>query len=144
MSSLQELTFELVDGKGILPQRGTAESSGLDFFAPEDFEIRPWKDGLLDLKIKVDLPKGYDLVLHNKSGISTKRHLFVGAHVVDSDYTGSIHLHLFNFSNFAVTFKKGEKVVQGIIRRVELWTPVVGKVLKETDRGAGGFGSTGV
>ena len=139
----KKIEFEKLRILALMPTRGTPESSGLDFFSPISVIIPPWKDVLIPLDLKVNLPKGYDLTFFNKSGVSTKKKLIVGACVVDSDYTGNIHAHLFNLSDKPVEINYGDKIVQGIIRKVELWDPKESKINKKTIRGAGGFGSTG-
>jgi dUTP pyrophosphatase len=90
------------------------------------------------------------LVAFNKSGVATKRNLTVGACVVDEDYQGEIHIHLTNVGTETQEIKAGEKIVQFLLMPIvyegleevlsedELWE---GKV---TERGEGGFGSTGV
>lgn len=155
------------------PTRAHDTDSGIDFFIPnsfpEDFEIKITPNGAIDMTRKflahkllirpgqgVLIPSGiaaviepwYDLVLDNKSWVATKWWFVVGAKVVDSSYRGEIHLHLINVSDQIQELELGQKVVQGIIRKVELSNPV--EITAEefeaesnTDRGAGGFGSTG-
>lgn len=130
------------------PQRGTSFSSGIDFFSPIATVIPAGKDALIDLEVSVLLPLGYELQMENKSGISTKLKLLRGATIVDADYTypNKIHAHLFNLSNEDVLISKDQKIIQGIIRKVELW-PVeietdIEKMKREGER-QGGFGSTG-
>ena len=79
-----------------------------------------------------------------QSGIATKKKLTVGAKVVDSDYRNIPHAHLINNSDETVTFTAGDKVVQGIITPVWLGDALkVESVNENTERGLGGFGSTG-
>ena len=112
------------------PNRGTSNSAGI----PSG--------------IKVDIPNGTMLQVCNKSGIASKKGLLVGACIVDSDYQGEMHLNLWNVSNKAVTLASGTKLVQMIL--VPILLPELEEVLEgdlfvgETERGTGGFGSTGV
>jgi deoxyuridine 5'-triphosphate nucleotidohydrolase len=85
-----------------------------------------------------------DLVFENKSGRSTKNKLIRGACVVDEGYRGEIHAHLFNLGRKKVVIKAGEKIIQGIIRRVEFLEITEGVIDDVTSRGAGGFGSSGL
>ena len=62
----------------------------------------------------------YDLVLIGKSGVSVKTNLIVGAAVIDNDYRGEFNIHLINPGLNDITIQKGSKIVQGIIRRVDL------------------------
>lgn len=87
-------------------------------------------------------------MFENKSGIAVKKGLVIGAKVIDADYRGEIHIHLINTSSFDQTVSLGDKVAQAILREVYLHDP---KEITEdefneennTERGEGGFGSTG-
>lgn len=133
------------------PVRGHETDAGIDFFIPNDFQpliLKPNEDVLIDAGIKVIIPKGYALIFKEKSGVATKKKLTIGASVVDSDYRGVVHLHLFNNGKENVAIGPGDKITQGIIVPISLCTP---RIISEeeynsytTERGEGGFGSTGV
>ena len=133
------------------PIRGTSGSAGVDFFVPNDFSevwIDPGEAALIPSGILVDVPDGYALIAHNKSGIALKKRLQIGASVVDSDYQGEIHLHVFNTGLDSVKVSPGMKLVQFLLIPVA-HCPVVEIELSElfsnkSVRGTGGFGSTGV
>lgn len=138
------LKYKLLSDKAKKPVRGTPGSSGLDVFTPIDVTIEPNCDVLIPLDISFDIPFGWDLSVYNKSGVSTKNKLDKGAELIDSDYTGNCHVHLFNHGSTPVHFNAGDKVAQLVMR--EVWMgeiEEVFKIEKETIRGAGGFGSTG-
>lgn len=133
------------------PTRGTEFSAGIDFYVPEDFgtQIIPsGSDILIPSGIKVRVPKGYALIAFNKSGIATKKKLDVGACVVDEDYTGEVHIHLINTGNYDVVINSHDKIVQFILLPVN-YAGVMEvdqhyyDSFGETERGSGGFGSTG-
>lgn len=135
------------------PTRGTQGSAGVDFYVPNDYpnslrRVAPGGRFFIPSGIKANVPDGYALIAFNKSGVALKKGLMVGACVVDSDYQGEIHLHLVNVSNDDVTIEPGDKLTQFLLIPVshvpvdvvpedELFTT-------ETDRGTGGFGSTGI
>ena len=132
------------------PVRGHETDAGIDFFIPEDFEsitLQPNEDVLIDAGIKVVVPKGFALIFKEKSGVAVKKKLTIGACVVDSDYRGVVHLHLFNNGRNEVTLEPGDKITQGILVPIALGTPT--EISEEeynsydTERGEGGFGSTG-
>ena len=144
------------------PTRGTAESAGIDFFVPDDFEqveVRPGSSVLIPSGIKCAYPPGYALILFNKSGIATKYKLTSLACVCDSDYQGEIHISLVNVGKDNVTISPGMKIAQFILVPISLaepkevtnedhmwsqWSlmsPERGGM--ESERGSGGFGSTG-
>lgn len=133
------------------PVRGHETDAGIDFFIPEDFEevtLQPNEDILIDSGIKVVVPKGYALIFKEKSGVATKKKLTIGASVVDSDYRGVVHFHLFNNGTEPQTISAGDKIIQGIIFPIALDQPNEVSnneydTYDNTERGAGGFGSTG-
>lgn len=98
--------------------------------------------------LSVDLPHGYALDFRNKSGIATKKHLVIGAELVDEDYTGVMHLNLHNIGKQEVRLICGMKVAQAVFERTYyddlIITNSETQLEKKTDRGAGGFGSTGL
>ena len=132
------------------PVRGTSLSAGVDFFVPNDFNpqtIEPGESIFVPSGIKVKIPNNYALIAFNKSGVSLKKNLDIGACVVDSDYQGEIHLHLFNVGNVPTTIMPGEKLVQFLLMPIDLSTPhevsVEDLYRSASERGTGGFGSTG-
>lgn len=131
------------------PNRGTAASAGIDFYVPEDFEtvsLKPGESILIPSGIKVQVPRGYALIAFNKSGVAVKQGLSVGACCVDEDYTGEVHLHMINTSNKDQVIATGQKLVQFILIPVSYIDVEEVEVLPErnTERGSGGFGSTGL
>lgn len=138
------------------PQRGTEESAGLDFFVPDDYNdgnstfLEPGDSLKIPSGVKMVLPKGKVGVFMNKSSHGSKG-LLVGASVVDSDYRGEVHLSVFflNQSNKVFEVKPGMKLVQMLILDVDLVQPqeiteTEFENFNNTERGDGGFGSTGV
>lgn len=130
------------------PQRGTTGSAGYDFFVPNDYKsitLQWGESALIPSGIKCQIPKNHALLAVSKSGVATKKHLAIGACLVDEDYTGEIHLHVYNWNREPSTIEPGEKLVQFIL------TPVVYEdielvediAFEITERGNGGFGSTG-
>ena len=144
MKNYPILKVKLLSDKAKMPTRGTSGSSGLDVYSPIDVIIQPRDDVLIPLDLSFDIPYGWDLSVYNKSGVSTKKHLSKGAELIDSDYTGNCHIHLFNHSDDQVSFKAGDKLAQLVMREVWMGDLVeVKEIEKDTLRGAGGFGSTG-
>lgn len=133
------------------PTRGTGLSAGLDFYIPEDFEAKQiWPGESINIPsgIKARIPRRCALIMFNKSGIATKHQLQVGACVVDEDYQGEIHLHVMNVGKEPVILKPGMKLVQGLVMPivyagVEVLESEDELFPQSTERGQGGFGSTG-
>jgi dUTP pyrophosphatase len=131
------------------PTRGTSKSAGIDFYTPDDMTpilLGPGEDALIPSGIKVQVPTGYALIAFNKSGIATKNKLTKGAEVVDEDYTGEIHIHVFNTGKTTTLINPGQKLIQFILIEMNYDNIEVVDSLDdiETERGAGGFGSTGL
>tara|TARA_B100001094_G_C18014343_1_gene711763 strand:- start:21 stop:455 length:435 start_codon:yes stop_codon:yes gene_type:complete len=132
------------------PVRGTEKSAGIDFFVPEGISetLSPGKSCLIPSGIKASVPDNHALIAFNKSGVAVKKNLHVGACVVDEDYQGEIHINLTNVGKEAVDIKPGEKIIQFVL--VPVFYDEITVVdetdlfLQRTERGSGGFGSTGV
>jgi len=138
------LNIQLVSDYAKLPTRASIGDAGLDFYTPIDIKIDPFKDVLIPLDIKIEMPQGFALIIKEKSGIATKKKLSIGACVIDAFYRGVCHVHLFNHSDQEVIFNTGDKIAQGII--VPIWDgqpKQVDEISIDTSRGIGGFGSTG-
>lgn len=127
----------------------SGRSAGIDFFIPNDFPvttINPGEDILIELGVKVAIPKDYCLIAFNKSGVAIKG-LSVGACVIDEGYQGQLHLHLFNVSKHPVKIMSGQKIIQFLL--IPVWHTEIFEVPVEqlhtevSQRGEGGFGSTG-
>ena len=112
--------------------------------------LRPGESVLLPSGIKVKVPSGYMLQFTNKSGVAAKKHLIVGANTVDVGYEGECHINLHNVSTRNQTIYAGDKIVQGILIPVNFaQTEVVDDEDalfgdSRSERGAGGFGSSGL
>jgi dUTP pyrophosphatase len=130
------------------PERGTDMAAGIDFFVPNDFPgehyLAPGDSIKIPSGIKVRFPEGNALIAFNKSGVAADKSLIVGACVVDSDYTGEIHIHVINVGDRVQTVRPGDKLVQFILMPVHLGDIKVVEALQpiQTKRGDGGFGST--
>ena len=135
------------------PTRGTRGSAGIDFYIPNDYpenllKIEPSCRCFIPSGIKANVPDGFALIAFNKSGVSLKKGLLVGACVVDSDYQGEIHLHMINASDRDVYLEAGEKLVQFLLVPIDHCAVTLVDVDElfidnQSERGEGGFGSTG-
>lgn len=141
---MERVIFERTSDNAKIPTRANPTDSGMDFYSPITLTIPPMSDALIPLDLKISLPKGMDLVFKEKSGRATKNKLIVGSCVVDEGYEGIVHAHLFNIGKESVHIKSGEKIIQGVIRRVEFPEITEGKILSSSSRGEGGFGSSGL
>ena len=131
-----------------LPQYATEQSAGVDLRANLDspIEIRPLERCLVPTGLFMSLPKGYEAQVRPRSGLAIKRGITVlnSPGTIDADYRGEICVILVNLSSEPFVIEDGERIAQMIIARHEQaeWEQV--EVLDETERGAGGFGHSGV
>lgn len=130
-----------------LPQYATAQAAGLDLKAniEEPITLKPLERCFVPTGLFIELPDGYEAQVRPRSGLAAKIGITVlnSPGTIDPDYRGEIKVILVNLSNEEVTLNSGERVAQLIIAKFERieWERV--ETLSESDRGAGGFGSTG-
>lgn len=129
------------------PEYGTPGSAGIDFFVPDDFvpkTLERHESVNIPSGIKTRFPDGKVLIAFNKSGVSTKKRLQIGACVIDSDYDGEVHLHLYNVGYTPITINPGDKIAQFILLNYNHADilEVDNFELRITERGEDGFGST--
>ncbi len=130
-----------------LPQYATAQAAGLDLKAniEEPIKLKPLERCFVPTGLYIELPDGYEAQVRPRSGLAAKMGITVlnSPGTIDPDYRGEIKVILVNLSNEEVTLNPGERVAQLIIAKFERieWESV--ETLSESDRGAGGFGSTG-
>lgn len=137
-----------LNSNAILPTYGSASAAGADLYAcnTEEIIIKSGQTQLIHTGIALEIPEGYAGLIYARSGIATKRGLApankVG--VIDSDYRGEIMVALHNHSDKDQAIAVGERIAQLVI------TPYITAVFSESDelddteRGTGGFGSTGI
>lgn len=131
---------------GVVPKRGTQYAAGLDLFSPIDAVIFPSDRMLIKLNISIELPVGTFGHILPRSGLALKNGIHVGAGVIDSDYRGNVGVLLFNLSDQPFNIFKGDRIAQLVVQKYEMIEPeeVVDMVdMSTTERGNGGFGSTG-
>ncbi len=144
---MQTIRVKKLSSKAILPTYGSAEAAGADLYAclEEEVTIGPGETAWIPTGLALEVPKGCAGLICARSSMGVKRGLApankVG--VIDSDYRGEIRVVLLNHSKLPQTVQHGERVAQMLITPV--LTPDYEEVdaLDDTDRGTGGFGSTG-
>lgn len=132
----------MLDPGAKMPTRAHETDAGLDLYAMEQGMIPPCGSATFDTGVHVDIPAGCVGLLTSKSGLMLKGITSRGT--IDCGYVGSIRAVLFNHSHQYFYIEKGQKITQLVI--VPIKTPALELVdsLEETERGEGGFGSTGV
>lgn len=128
-----------------LPEYATTGAAGMDLKADidEPYVIEAKSSIIIPTGIYIGLPDGYEAQIRSRSGLAFKYDIQAHVGTIDADYTGEIKVKLFNFSDNKFVVQPGERIAQMIINKIEKveWEEVT--ELKKTERGEGGFGSTG-
>lgn len=132
----------MLDEGAYMPTRAHSMDAGLDLYSPVDVMIMPQANAVIDTGVHVALPEGSVGFLKSKSGLNIK-HGILSEGVIDAGYTGSIRVKLYNHGEEGYYIQRGDKITQLVILPVIL--PDLEQVdsLEDTERGCGGFGSTG-
>ena len=141
------LKIQRLEHNRILPEYKTEGAAGMDLCAAieEPIELKPLERKLIPTGLKIELEHGFEAQIRPRSGMSIKHGITlincVGT--IDEDYRGEVCVPIVNVSNEAYTIQPQERIAQMVIARVEQAKIEVVTELTETQRGEGGFGSTG-
>jgi len=133
------------------PRRAHPTDAGIDFYVPNDFEqmvLCSNESILIPSGIKVEVPFGYAAIFMNKSGFASRNEILVGAQVIDTYYSGEVHIDLHNVGKTNILINPGDKVIQLImfpIAQCGVMEVSEDKLYKDFEieyRGSNGFGST--
>ena len=132
----------MLDKSAIMPTRAHSTDAGLDLYATEDQIVPAKESAIFNTGVHIELPQNTVGFLKSKSGLNVK-HGISSEGVIDVGYTGSIVVKLYNHSGYDYKVNRGDKISQLVI--LPILTPELELVdsLEDTERGAGGFGSTG-
>ncbi len=141
-----EIKFKKLNENAVTPTFGTKYSAGADLYsAEEEIIINPGETAFIGTGIAMAIPEGKVGLIYARSGLACKKGLApankVG--VIDSDYRGEVKVALHNHSNTPQTVLKGERVAQMVITDYYPCSYIESDSLDATERGEGGFGSTG-
>ncbi|XP_077419168.1 deoxyuridine 5'-triphosphate nucleotidohydrolase, mitochondrial isoform X2 [Vanacampus margaritifer] len=137
------LRFAKLSEHATTPTRGSTKAAGYDLYSAYDYSIGPMDKAIVKTDIQIAVPHGCYGRVAPRSGLAVKHFIDVGAGVVDEDYRGNVGVVLFNFSKQTFEVKKGDRVAQLVCERIAYPELVEQETLEDTERGAGGFGSTG-
>lgn len=134
--------------KHVLPFYSTEASAGMDLRAniEEPVMLGPLERTLIPTGLFIELPVGFEAQIRPRSGLALKKGLTVlnTPGTIDADYRGEIGIILINLSNEKVMIEDGERICQMVIAKHENVTWQQVEILEDTERGAGGFGHTGI
>merc|ERR1712227_630084 len=126
-----------------IPTRGSPLAAGYDLYSAEDTTIPARGKGLVKTDIQIKVPHGTYGRIAPRSGLSWKNHIDIGAGVVDEDYRGNVGVVMFNHAETEFVVKKGDRIAQLVCEKISYPEIEVLETLDNTERGEGGFGSTG-
>ncbi len=125
-----------------LPNFAREGDVGLDLYSLEEKTLQPGEHAILFTGFALEFPNGYAAIVKDKSSVS-KAGLHTMGGVFDAGYRGEYNVHLVNLSDTAYTVEKGDKIAQIVMLKVEHPEIIEVDELSESERGTGGFGSTG-
>ncbi len=142
------MKVKIVNKSGFgLPSYATALSAGMDLraFTDAPMEIRPLERVLVPTGIYIELPEGYEAQIRPRSGLASKHGITVAnaPGTIDADYRGEIKVAIINLSKESFVLNPGERVAQMVVAKFERVEWEETDALSDSERGAGGFGSTG-
>jgi dUTP pyrophosphatase len=139
-----KIKIKKIDEKANVPHRANESDAGADLFSIEDCIVNSLERKIISTGISVEIPVGYYGRIAPRSGLAAKNGIDVFAGVVDSSYRGEIKVILFNSDNKPFEIKSGDRVAQLIIEDHFNFEFEITQDLCESNRGSGGFGSTGI
>ena len=142
------MKIKVVTKSGVLPQYETEGSAGMDIraYLEEDMVIEPGKRALVPTGLFIEIPAGYEIQIRARSGLAVKFGIGLvnGIGTIDSDYRGEIKVPLINWGEEPFRISSGDRIAQMVVCRYEKAELEQAESLSDTERGAGGFGHTGV
>jgi len=137
--------FKKLHDDAKIPEYQTEGSVGFDFYCIEDFEIHPTETVIIRTGLSCEIPKGYFLAIvpRSSTGVKTPLRLSNSLGVIDQDYRGEIGLIFTHYGISGLKVKVGDRLAQGLILPVKQARIEQIEELSVTERGEGGFGSTG-
>ena len=144
---ITEILIKRISQNIPLPKYETSGSSGMDLSAniESSIKIEPGKTSIIPTGLSISIPRNFELQIRPRSGLAAKNQITVlnTPGTIDSDYRGELKVILINLSNQSFLVEKGMRIAQMILSPVVKAKIIEVKELKKTDRGSGGFGSTG-
>lgn len=134
----------MLDDEAVLPTKAHDEDAGFDLVCKKGKTIKAYSSVVYDTGVHIALAKGFVGYVQGRSGLNMQHSIFCPTGTIDSGYTGSIKVKLYNFSGKDYLVKKGDKIAQLVVQPIAAPCSLhLVYELVETDRGDNGFGSTG-
>ncbi|MDD4353498.1 MAG: dUTP diphosphatase [Candidatus Nanoarchaeia archaeon] len=140
-----ELKIKKLNSNAILPEYKTSQSAGMDLYSTEDAILKSGEIKLIPTGLSLEIENGYEAQIRPRSGLALKGITVANSPgTIDSDYRGEIKIILINLSKEEFKVNMGDRVAQLILSKVEQAIIKETDELNSTQRGVGGFGSTGM
>lgn len=141
-----KIKIQKISAEAVVPHYVHKGDAGMDLYAVESAELMSGERKMIGTGLKFEIPMGFELQVRPKSGLAANFGITVlnTPGTVDCGYRGEVKVILFNSSKDSYQVKKGEKIAQAVIAKVEEAEIEEVEELSETTRGGGGFGSTGL
>lgn len=147
MACAPSVKFVLTNPYATLPKYQTAGAAGFDFTSIEEVYIEPQQTVRVDIGLKCEVAEGYELQIRSRSSMAGRGTIVTNSPgTVDCDYRGPLSVLLTNTSQYPQMVNIGDRIAQGVVAPAiqATITEIEDNELSTTDRGSGGFGSTGV
>ena len=126
-----------------IPTRGSEVAAGWDLYASQELVVPARGKAIITTDIAIAVPVGFYGRVAPRSGIAWKKHTDIGAGVIDADYRGPVGVVMFNHSDEDLQIEVGDRVAQLVIEQISMAPLTEVDSLDDTERGEGGYGSTG-
>ena len=140
-------TIRILTRSGILPEYETEGSAGMDIRAclEQDIVLSPGERALVPTGLFMDIPTGFEVQIRARSGLAIRHGIALvnGIGTIDSDYRGEVMVPMINLGQEDFTVTDGDRIAQMVLCAYERADFKIVEELHDTDRGSGGFGSTG-
>jgi len=142
-----DVKVKRLNPKALLPAYQTEHAAAMDVHAclDEAMTLQPLERAMVPTGLAFEIPEGYEMQVRARSGLSIKHGLTMvnGVGTIDADYRGELHILMINLGQEPFVIEPDMRVAQLLVTRYEKVTLQLTETLSETDRGEGGFGSTG-
>ena len=140
-----KIKFEKIHPDAIIPHYANEDDAGMDLYSVKDISLKPMHRVAVPTGIKIEIPKGYEAQIRPKSGLALKNGITMpnSPGTIDAGYRGELKVLVINLGSKTYQIKKEQKIAQMIFNKIEKARFIETK-LSKTNRGEGGFGSTGL
>ncbi len=141
-----EIQIKKVQKDAIIPKYARKGDAGFDLHSVTRGVVLPGESELIKTGIAVEIPQGYEVQIRPRSGLALKHGITVlnSPGTIDSGYRGEIGVILINHGSKVFVYDKGDRIAQGVINKVEQASFIKAEELADSERGKGGFGSSGI